>query len=128
MTFHISMFVFVLSERSRVYFHIFLVKNHNSDETISPVLTFDFQIQSHALFRVTSHIPVCIRASERSRCLFRNNYVEDHTDEIANTAISSIKLSTVYLQIQGHSLFCVTFHIVVAFFGSQSSVILAMPP
>ena len=92
-----------------VYFYIFEVKDDNNDITNTAMLTVDFQMQGHASRSVVRDLPYLMLDSCYQRdfgVFFHMFEVKDHNNDITNTAII-----TVDLQIKGHALFCVTFHI-----------------
>ena len=70
-------------------------------------LTVDLQIQGHTLFlRDLSYLRLGSCYRRDLGVYFHIFEVQDHNNDIINTAVL-----TVDLQIQGHTLFCVTFHI-----------------
>ena len=86
-TFHISGWVIAIARDLGVYFHIFDVKDHNSDITNTAMLTVDLKIQGHALFCVTFRISDWIPCIKNSRPIFSfyMNNTKDHNDTINNT-------------------------------------------
>ena len=68
----------------------------------------DLEIQGHALFCVTFHVSsrLCSFYQRDLGVYFHIFEVHDHNNDVINTA-----MLTVDLQIQGHALLCVTFHI-----------------
>ena len=81
------------SRNLSVYFHIFEVKDHNSDITISAVSTIALQIQGHTHFCVTFHISGWVRAIGEMIDLgvyFHIFKVKDHNNDITNTLMLTV--------------------------------------